>query len=177
MTEITPEISHPIALDRIRDNDFAFAFEATPDQRDAVAGRLMEPRVDFLACSFKLRRPAAGSRGGEIVGEGHLRARVQRECVVSLELFIEAIDEHFRVVFVPEGNESDGDDPEADDEIPYAGTAIDLGEAAVEQLALILPPYPRKPGAQLPAELGEEASGPFAALAKLARREPSDEEG
>ncbi len=177
MTQLPPEISHPIALDRIRDTDFIFSFEATADERNAVAGRLQEPLVEFLACSFVLRRPAAGSRGGEIVCEGRLRARVQRECVVSLELFIEVVDQRFRVVFVPEGNESDDADPETDDEIPYSGTMVDLGEAAVEQLALVLDPYPRKPGAKLPEDLNSEPSGPFAALARFARPDPEDEEG
>ena len=52
--------------------------------------------------------------------------------------------------------------------MPYAGGAADLGEATVEQLALALDPFPRKPGAALPADVTEEVSGPFAAL--LARR-------
>jgi len=34
----------------------------------------------------------------------------------------------------------------------------------VEQLALALDPYPRKPGAALPPELAAEPDGPFAAL-------------
>ena len=43
-------------------------------------------------------------------------------CVVSLEEFEAAIAEDFAVHFVPEGEESDDLDPEAEeDEIPYAG--------------------------------------------------------
>ena len=76
--------------------------------------------------------------------------------------------ELFAVHFVPPGDEIDDSDPEAVDQIPYVGGAADLGEAAVEQLALALDPFPRKPGAALPAEAAEEASSPFAAL--LARR-------
>jgi len=40
----------------------------------------------------------------------------------------------------------------------------------VEQLALALDPYPRKPGAALPVELLDEPTGPFAALARLTRK-------
>jgi hypothetical protein len=58
----------------------------------------------------------------------------------------------------------------------------DLGEAVAEQLALALDPYPRAPGAELPAEAAEAGSeegeatapgpaAPFAALAGLRRRE------
>jgi uncharacterized metal-binding protein YceD (DUF177 family) len=176
MTEVPLELSRLIPLDRIRADGLSVAIEATPDERNAVAGRLQEPLVEALTCTFMLRRQEGSARAGEIAAEGRLRARVQRECVVSLDLFIEEIDEAFRVRFVPEGSESEDDDPESVDEIPYAGSAIDLGEAAVEQLALALDPYPRKPGAQLPAELAAEASGPFAALARLARKERSDGE-
>ena len=67
--------------------------------------------------------------------------------------------------------ESDDADPEALDEIPYADGMLDLGEAAAEQLALALDPYPRAPGAALP-EIADEAEAhrPFAALASLRRR-------
>jgi uncharacterized metal-binding protein YceD (DUF177 family) len=100
------------------------------------------------------------------VAQGELEARVTRVCVVSLDEFETAVAEEFRVRFVPAGLESDEIDPDADDEIPYAGGEIDLGEAAAEQLALALDPYPRMPGVELP-ETGEAAvEGPFAALRK-----------
>ena len=73
------------------------------------------------------------------------------------------------VHFVPEGTESEDDDPDLPDEIPYPAGAIDLGEAAIQQLALALDPYPRRP--DLP-EAGEELPDtphPFAALAALRR--------
>ena len=66
-------------------------------------------------------------------------------------------------------------DPEEDDEIEPLAERIDLGLVATEALALALPAYPRKPG----AELGPAASAPpgpapprtrakpFAALAAL----------
>ena len=74
-----------------------------------------------------------------------------------------------RVRFVPEGREDPELDPDSDDEIPYSGVAIDLGEAAAEQLALMLDPYPRKPGADLPAAADDSQTSPFAALARLKR--------
>ena len=48
------------------------------------------------------------------------------------------------------------------------GATIDLGEATVEQLALALDPFPRKPGIALPEEAAEapdtpiRCAGPFA---------------
>lgn len=171
---VAPELSRPVATDRIPGTGMTVDVISTGTERDAVAGRLELPQVRLLSCHYTLIRPLAGAtrrREGEIVAEGHLRASVVRECVVTLELFDELIDDHFRVRFVPAGTESDDDDPEADDEIPYEGAAIDLGEATVEQLALTLDPYPRKPGAELPPEASEIDLGPFAALAKLSKKD------
>jgi uncharacterized metal-binding protein YceD (DUF177 family) len=109
---------------------------------------------------FRLRRLTADC----ILAEGRLRARVVQTCVVSLDDFTAEIDEHFRVRFVPAGQESDDPDPEADDEIGYTAGALDLGEAAAEQLALVLDPYPRAPGAELPEVESDGQEHPFAAL-------------
>ena len=64
----------------------------------------------------------------------------------------------------------------ADGPEPLAGPEIDLGEVAAEQLGLAIDPYPRRAGAEVPAEwAGEPAPepsppekvNPFAALGKL----------
>ena len=67
----------------------------------------------------------------------------------------------------------------ADEPEPIADGRIDLGEAVVQQLAIALDPYPRAPGAELPAQYSaEEANGsrddavtPFAALGRLRKRD------
>ena len=91
-------------------------------------------------------------------------------CVVSLEDFTATVEEHFAVRCVPDGAESDNADPEALDEIPYADGTLDLGEAAAEQLALALDPYPRAPDAVLPEWRTKPEAQPFDALASLRRR-------
>ena len=100
--------------------------------------------------------------------EGRLAARVVQDCVVTDEPFEHEVSERFAVQCVPEGQESDDDDPDSVDQVTYAGTVIDLGELAAEQLALALDPYPRSPGAVLPAS-GDEVANPFAALLKRQR--------
>jgi uncharacterized metal-binding protein YceD (DUF177 family) len=124
------------------------------------------PAVLSLRCRYRL---TAGA-GGIILAEGHLTARMVRTCVVSLDDFETEIAEDFRLQFVPAGTEDDEPYPESDDEIPYEGAAIDLGEATAEQLALTLDPYPRRPGASLPEGDDPAALSPFAALAR--RRPP-----
>jgi uncharacterized metal-binding protein YceD (DUF177 family) len=162
MTMPPPEFHRPFVLDRLGASGFETEVTATADECAALALRLRIPAVHALACRFRLRRGEAG----HIAAEATLRTRLVRECVITLDPFETDVEEAFRVVFVPEGSESEDDDPESDDEIPYVGGAIDLGEAAAEQLALTLDPYPHKPGAELPEEAQETLDSPFAGLAR-----------
>ena len=161
---MTPELHRPVAVDRIGPRGLAVEVEAKPDELPVIAARLRILALESLRCAFKLRRVGAST----VEAEGVLRARVSETCVVSLDPFFHDVEEAFTVHFMPPGTEDDNPDPEAVDQIPCTGGAADLGETAVEQLALALDPFPRKPGAALPAEATDEAPSPFAAL--LARR-------
>jgi uncharacterized metal-binding protein YceD (DUF177 family) len=162
---MTPEMPRMVPVDRIGATGLDYTVTATPAECEAMAARLMVPAVAELSCELRLKPAKAGA----IVAEGRLRARLTQVCVVSLDEFTVRIDERFRVRFVPEGREDPELDPDSDDEIPYSGVAIDLGEAVAEQLALVLDPYPRKPGADLPAPGDASQISPFAALARLKR--------
>ena len=162
------ELSRILPLDRMPPEGIEFTVRALPPEFAGIAARLRVPAVQALECHFRLV-PAKGGLPGAVVAHGRLSARLTRECVVSLDPFKTEQTEEFRVHLVVDGSESDELDPDADDEVPYAGDSVDLGELALEQLALVLEPYPRKPGAQLPAEATEEPESPFAALTRLAR--------
>ena len=159
---MTPEVHRPAALDRIGPQGTAVPVEAAAAELAGVAARLGVPAVHAVRCMFKLRRI-----GGIIEAEGELHARLTQVCVVSLDEFDGTVDDRFTVHFVPAGTEDEEPDPDAPDQVPFEGSAIDLGEAAVEQLALALDPYPRRPGAELPAEALDGPQGSFAALAAL----------
>lgn len=168
---MTPELSRPVRVEAIGAEGLLVEIVAEPAECVAVARRLGVPAVHALSCRFRLEPGAAG----RVAATGRLRASLVRECVVTLDEFDATHDERFRLRFVPEGTESDEPDPESEDEIPYAAGVIDLGEAAVEQLALGLDPYPRSPGAalELPGEAADR--GPFAALAALRRAQEPEE--
>ncbi len=158
-----PELHRPIAAERVGAAGLLVRVEASAEECQAIARRLMIPGVAMVGCEWRLRP----SPDGRFEAEGSLRARLRQVCVVSLDEFESEIVEEFAVVFVPGGVEAEAvDDPDEPDEIPFAADVLDLGEATVEQLALALEPYPRKPGAELPdTELGEPDSQ-WAALAK-----------
>jgi uncharacterized metal-binding protein YceD (DUF177 family) len=158
---MTPELSRPFAVARIGEGA-SFDVEAKPAELEAVARRMGLERLCALTCRFELQRDGAGT----IQARGALRATVVQTCVVTLEPFDAEVAEDFTVRFVPEGQENQDIDIDAEDEIPYAGGTIDLGEAACEQLALALDPFPRKPGVTW-ADTDEQEqvpAGPMAAL-------------
>ncbi len=167
--------------------------EADPVECLALARRLAVPTVHSVQCRFHL---SGADASGRVTAEGLLQATLDQVCVATLDDFTATVAEQFTVRFVPvdqmprqrpSDDEADGDgeaalDLEEDDDLPYINGTIDLGEAAAEQLALALDPYPRKPGAALPPGIGsvdlpdDEAEAatpdrpnPFAALAARRR--------
>ncbi len=121
--------------------------------------------VHSVQCRFRLSSVDAS---GRVVADGLLQASLDQVCVATLDEFTTTVTEQFTVRFIPadqmpdqrpsgDGAREDGEtalDPDEDDDLPYVNGTIDLGEAAAEQLALALDPYPRKPGAALPPEVG-----------------------
>lgn len=159
------EMTRPVAIDRIGTTGLEMTVEAGAGELTAIAARLMLPHVERLRCSFRLKR----LEDSVIEASGMLAAGVTQTCVVTLDEFKQAISEEFTVRFVPEGSETEEDDPDLPDEIPYPAGLIDIGEAAIEQLALALDPYPRRPGLHEPEEEVLEIPNKFAALAALRR--------
>ena len=182
-----PEFSRRVMMNRIG-GGIEETVEANETERKALAARFGIPSVDKLVCRFRLT-PVTSKI---ILAEGWIAASVHQSCVITDEIFADALAEAFNVRFIPledmpeDEFDIDSIDLDAIDEVPHDGRAIDLGEAASEQLALMLDPYPRKPGAGLenavdvaPREGDDDADGllpedakaakpnPFAALAAL----------
>lgn len=160
---MTPEFHRPLSLDRIGTLGLDMTVEAKPAECAALAVRMNLPAVLSLSCVFHLIREGRD----KVSARGVLHARVTQTCVISLEAFNAPVEEVFQVRFVPLGEESDEPDPESDDEIPFEGNVIDLGEAAAEQLGLALDPYPRMPGTEMPELQEDPEPHPFAALRRL----------
>ena len=173
-TADTPEFSRLIPIDAIgTDGDTRRAIAATSKECAALAVRLgLEGLQGFRAELTIDRMPA-----GEIWVHGRVCADVVQTCVVTLEPAPGRFDDSFEVRFTTR------EEPEVQDLVigpdeefppePLAGDALDIGELSVQQLALALDPYPRRPDAQIPRELLRDPSrdGPFAALAQLRAKE------
>lgn len=101
---------------------------------------------------------------------GRLRADAVQTCGVTLEPLPVVIDDAFSVGLAEPVEETDDEIIiSMDDESPdlIEDGQVDLGQYAVEQLALRLDPFPRKAGAEFvqPDEPGEVS--PFAVLKSL----------
>lgn len=116
------------------------------------------------------------AEGEAVTATGRLTAEIVQSCAVTGDDLPARIDIPLALRFVPESaapaaevdEELDTDGP---DEIEYAGSQFDLGEAVAQSLALAIDPYAVGPNAeQARKDAGfndEGASGPFAALAAL----------
>ncbi len=169
---MTPEFSRLLPVGQIGMGEVSRSIEATPEECARLAERLGLQSLVAFSASFRITRQAGG---GEYLAQGRIHARAVRSCVVSLEDFTEPTDLAFTVRFVTEETSEDEaleapyDYEDGPDEVVYENDALDLGEAAVQEYALSLNPYPRKPGAQMP-ELGRDGGSAFDVLKNLSRR-------
>jgi hypothetical protein len=169
---MTPEFSRLLLVSQIGMAETSRSIEATPEECARVAARLGLPSLTSLSATFRITRQAGGD---EYLAQGRLQARAIRCCVVSLDDFTEPTDLLFTIRFVTEETSEDEameapyDYGEGPDEVVYEHDTLDLGEAAVQEYALSLAPYPRKPGAKV-VDVSQESSGAFAALRNHPRR-------
>lgn len=167
---MTDRFAHHLRLDEIREGQ-RIDLAADEAERRAIAERLGLGSLDRLEAHVTL------SRAGPVVrAEGRLAATLEQSCVVTGDAIAAHVDEPFSLLFMPAPEEGRPDEeielaPQDCDVVFYDGSAIDLGSAVADTLALGLDPYPRSAGADAALKeagvLSEEQAGPFAALAAL----------
>jgi uncharacterized metal-binding protein YceD (DUF177 family) len=160
-----------LPLDQIRDGD-RIDFSATDQERTELMERLGLLSLDRLEAHAVLSRD-----GQKVRATGRLKAVLVQACVATGQPCPAHIDEPFDLNFLPEPRTGRADEEvelgQADlDTVFHDGSAIDLGGAIADTLALGLDPYPRSAEADAALkEAGvlteEEEAGPFAALAAL----------
>jgi len=163
----TPEFSRFVDRRQITAKPVELVADAA--ERKALAERFGLVAIDRFEATVALE-----AEGETVTGEGALSAEIVQSCAVSGDELPVTITEPVHLRFVPEApieaEEIELEESELD-EIPYSGTAFDLGEAVAQSLALAIDPYATGPDADRVRKekglLDEGASGPFAALAAL----------
>lgn len=176
MTDLPPlPYSEPLRLHQI---GAGLERRLTPDveARKRIARALDLQALNAFEADIKLVPTVSGWRM-----EGRVVADAVQTCGLTLEPLPVHVDRKFSVQMV-EATEREPDeegeiDLEMDDDSPdqIEDGRLDLGQYAVEQLALSLDPFPRKPGAvfEQPKEPGEIS--PFAVLKTLQSKDDSGE--
>lgn len=186
------EFSFPVDVTSLPPVGRHYAIKADEAARARVAMRLGLQDVSALTASFELMPRA----GGLVKVTGSVEASVTQTCVVTLAPLPAAVKEGVEVTFstfplkpAPKSKaaKAEDDDEEllalGEDDPPEEALdgLVDLGELAVEYMALGLEPYPRAPGASFEGSVwagkGEkaQAESPFAVLAQLKKKEPPKE--
>jgi len=171
---MTDDFAHRLPLNQIRDGE-RIELSADEAERARVAERL------GLISLARLEAHTSLERKGEMVrAKGRIKASLCQSCAITGDPVDAHVDEPFDVYFLPEPTAGSSDEEVelvgADcDVVFHDGSAIDLGGAIADTLALGLDPYPRSAGAEAALKeagvLSEAEAGPFAALAKLKRSE------
>ena len=169
----TPEFSRSFDVRQVEGK--AVQLAANAEERAALTRRFALVSIAKVEADILLERD-----GRAVKANGTLSADIVQSCAVSGEDLPVTINENLTFRFVPraEGHTPDEElelDVSDCDEIEYAGTFFDLGEAVAQSLALAIDPFATGPGAEEARRragiVGEEASGAFAALAALKKKD------
>jgi hypothetical protein len=167
------EFSRPLDITRVPPRGSLETISAEPQECTDLARRFGLPALHSLSANLQVSR----WRGEGLKIRGRFTADLDQTCVVSLETFRSTLTDEFESYFLPAGAAGDGRAQiEEGDAEPFENGIIDMGEAVAEAVALVLDPYPKRPGVAFSDLIDEEeASGqdnvaetnPFADLVRL----------
>ena len=153
-----------IDIRAITDNGPSIHFIATEAERKAIAERFEVPRLDKLEVTGHFGRDDLEDL---IFFEGKMEVEAERECVITLNPFIEKTSIPIYLSF-SENPGADDSDPETDI-LPIRKGKIDLFDVFAEEFGLTLNPFPKSVQDYLdyrdPGDKPDE--NPFAILKKL----------
>ncbi len=168
MSEAGAPWSASVTLAEVDRGPVTLALAPDAQARAGLARMLDLVALDKLEAEVRL---APWLDGAELTADW--RAVIVQTCGLSLETFDTVLEGAFTVRVVPPGSlhapsaEAEIDlDPDAEDSPDLLeGTTIDAAAYVVEQLALEIDPFPRKPGIEFEPPPPDEVPSPFAVLA------------
>ncbi len=156
--ERTAKFSRHVTISAIGKKALTLEIEADAATRRILAGRLGLVELVSLRAELALKRVRGGR---QLRLSGRLWAEVVQTCVATLEPVGSVLDETFEAYFLIPGQEADEAEGGIDEEAePLTSESLDVGEAVAAELALVIDPYPRKPGVSL--DLGPDGAKKWA---------------
>jgi len=165
------EFSYPLKIDELGQGEQTYKLSANKEQLITLAGILQIPAVNSFDADINLKFQ---KKQGKLDVWGVIMANLSLVSVISLEPFDKEYKGEFKLLFDTTAKYEDiyTDDEDINLDLPdiVIDGKIDLGDIAIEQLALMMDDYPRKEGETF-AEIIEDnspiKSNPFAVLEKL----------
>ena len=169
MSGVDLPYSEPVRLHQVA-GGVTRTLEPDAEARARIAKALDLASLDVFVAEVTL----APSPGGWRLS-GRVKASLAQVCGITLDPLPVEVDAPFTVSLAEAVDEESDEivitlDDESPD--PIEGGQVDLGQYAVEQLALLLDPFPRKAGAEFVQPPEPTEISPFAVLKQL---RPSDE--
>lgn len=165
--------SFPILIDELSQFEKKFNLKAKEEDLAYLAEVLKVPAVKSFSAEIKVKLKHKEHR---LDVWGSIKAELELQSVVSLNYFTKVYEPEFALVYDTKMTykELKEIDTDIDDDVPdiIVDGKIDLGQIAIEQLALVMEDYPRQEGEvfAFSSEFDEETTekqNPFSILAKL----------
>lgn len=165
------DFSYPLQIDELNQGEQSYMLRADKAQLETLKEILQVPAVNYFEADIKLKFQ---KKRGILDVSGQVRAGLGLISVISLEPFDRAYKTDFALTFDTNATYEQirelDEDIEADIPDIVIGGRIDLGDIAIEQLALVMEDHPRQDGEEFSPLIEDDAplrENPFAILSKL----------
>ena len=167
------DFSYPLYIDDLNRREHHYHLKADAAQLKTLTAILQVENVKYFVADIYLKLDAPSHR---LDIWGKVEAELELKSVITLENFIKKYEAPFAYYFDTEATYKDIKEMDygINDDIPdiIENGQIDLGNIAIEQLALVMEDYPRRDGEEFhfASEFDEETTrlaNPFTVLQKL----------
>lgn len=165
------DFSYPLQIDELNQGEQSYILKADKAQLETLKEILQVPAVNYFEADIKLKFQ---KKRGILDVSGQVRAGLRLISVISLEPFDRDYKTDFTLTFDTNATYEQirelDEDIETDVPDIVIGGRIDLGDIAIEQLALVMEDHPRKDGEEFSPLIEDDEplrENPFAILSKL----------
>ncbi len=168
------DFSYPLKIDELNQNEQTYKLVANKDELEFLTEILQVPSVNSFEATIKLK---FYKKRGMLDVWGDVKADIGLISVISLEPFNKLHQTEFKISYDTTATYEEIKEQDVDimADIPdiIENGEINLADIAIEQIALILDDYPRKPGEvfeQVIEDISPIKNTPFAILEQLKKK-------